>query len=161
MIPLGVIVVAVAAPLWRHVEKGRGEQAAIDAVLKVREAQDRFQRRTGGYATELSSLTRGCNGVQELSEEVLLGLSRAGYGLRLRASEGAAIAAQDCLGHPLSDDYYVAAAPVDASRPGQQAFSARSRGELFLFYDGIAPRESEIDSGLATPLAKRETFKIP
>ena len=161
MIPLGVIVVAVGAPLWRHVEKGRDERAAIEAVLRVREAQDRFQRRTGGYATELSSLTVGCDGVHELSEEALLGLNRAGYALQLRASEAAAVIARDCRGRPLSDDYYVAAAPVDASRPGQQAFSARSQGDVFLFYDGIAPRESEMNSGLATPLAQRDTFKIP
>jgi hypothetical protein len=133
----------------------------MDAIADVREAQRRLQRRTGGFATELNSLTRGCDGAPELSDEVLASLERAGYALQLRAAGSATIIGRDCDGFALADDYYVAAAPRDSSKPGQQAFAARAGGDLFLFYDGVAPRESEMNRGLATPAAQRGRFKIP
>jgi hypothetical protein len=160
LIPFAIVVLAVGVPLQRSVQQGRDERAALEAVASVREAQDRFHRLSGGFATELTSLTTGCGGTPELSTQVLANLDRAGYTLQLRAAGSAIVVGRDCHGR-LADDYYVAAAPRDASGARRQAFAARARGDMFLFYDGVAPREPEMSNGLATPAAQRGTFKIP
>ena len=162
VVPLVGIIVAVSVPLLRHVEKRRHENTALEGLQQVRAAQDAFKARASGYAIDLTSLITACGrGKPMLAGDVLTDLEDAGYRLQLRAAAGAALTGRDCHGRPLVDDYYVATAPVDASEAAQQAFAARAGGSVYLFLDGIAPREVEMLSGLATPVELRDTFRIP
>jgi type II secretory pathway pseudopilin PulG len=163
LIPVLGIAAAVALPLVRHVQKQQRESRAVDALEAVRAAQERFRTAAGGYATGVESLVAGCAAAgPALDAGWLARLDHIGYGLQLRAAEGAATFDEpDCQGRPIAADYYVAAAPIDAAQPAQEAFAARAQSGVYLFYDGLAPREADIDSGLATPLEQQGTFKIP
>jgi hypothetical protein len=67
----------------------------------------------------------------------------------------------DCHGRQLTSDYYVAAEPANEFT-GLLAFAATSRGRVYVFFDGIAPAERDMDAGgLAVPLDTLDTFKIP
>jgi hypothetical protein len=163
LIPLAGIAVAVAVPLVRYAQAQRDELIAIEVLAEVRAAQERFRMQSGGYATDAASLVAGCAGSRSALDPRMLGrLSGSGYTLALRAARGvAASPGRDCHGRALTADYYAAVAPVDASRAAQQAFAAQAAGDIFIFYDGIAPTEADIAQGLATPLAERSRFKIP
>jgi hypothetical protein len=155
-------VVAAAVPLIRYAGMERDERTAIRVLQRVHAAQVEFQRRTGGFAIDPASLTTACPGAQAvLPSESLAELADADYSFELRAPAGAIVNGRDCQGREIASDYYVAAAPRSAAAAGRQAFAGRSDGRLHLFYDGIAPRETDIAAGLATPLELRETFKIP
>ena len=156
------MAVAVAIPLARHVQKQRRESTAVAVLEAVRAAQERFHSASGGYATGVESLVDGCADPPALDADWLSRQDHIGYGLQIRAAEGAAtLERRDCNGQPIAADYYVAAAPVDAGQAAQEAFAARSHSGVYLFYDGLAPREADIDSGLATAVAEQAAFKIP
>lgn len=162
VVPVAGIVIAASEPLVRYAVRERQERRAIAIVQRVSEAQRAFHVRTRAYATELTSLTRSCDGTTPLlAGTVLDELAAAGYRMQLRAAGTAAPGPPDCHGSPTAADYYVAAAPLSAATAARQAFAGRSDGRLFLFYDGIPPQEADILSGLATPLAERESFRIP
>jgi hypothetical protein len=162
VVPLVGSVVAVTVPVVRYALIDRSERAAIAALHSIHDAQQMYHRTSGGYAADLRSLTDACVGQPPaLAADVLLRLTQAGYALALRASADAAVTGRDCHGRALVSDYYVAAAPAAPGVLPRQAFAGRSDRQLYLFVDGIAPREAEIASGLAIPLAARETFKIP
>jgi hypothetical protein len=162
IVPVVGMMVAISMPMLRHVEQRRYEQVAIDVLGEVRVAQARFKADAGGYATDLNSLTSSCGeGPVTLGAERLERLRRSGYSLTLRAAEGADERGRDCGGRVLSSDYYVAVSPVDSVEAGEQAFAARSEGDVFLFVDGIAPLESDMSRLLAIRLDERDTFKIP
>jgi hypothetical protein len=164
LIAVGGIVIAVAVPLTRYVQKQRDEGAAIEVLQHVRGAQERFRAVNGGYATDMASLVESCGSAPAaLDRRHLTHLDSVGFTIELRAAAGviADLARRDCHGRAVASDYYVAAAPVDSSQAAQEAFAARAVGDIFLFYDGIAPREADMASGLATPLAERARFRIP
>jgi hypothetical protein len=96
-----------------------------------------------------------------LSPDIRERLEDAGYHLELRAAEGARPRGADCHGLPLADDFYVSVAPLGSDGVPRQAFASRGDGHIYLFYDGIAPLESDMDGGLATRVEDRERFVIP
>jgi hypothetical protein len=163
LVPLAGILVSVAVPLVRYAQKQRDERIAIEVLTEVRAAQERFRTHSGGYATDTASLLEGCGSSRPAMDDRTLGrLSDSGYTLELRAAHGlTALPGRDCHGRSLTSDYYAAVAPVNVSRAAQQAFAAQARGDIFIFYDGIPPSESDIANRLATPLAERSRFTIP
>lgn len=67
----------------------------------------------------------------------------------------------DCHGRATSSDFYAAVAPRSAL-DGRQAMAMLSWGRIYVFFDGIAPLESDMGPrGLAVPLDRLESFKIP
>lgn len=162
IIPVFGIALAAGVPLLRYTMRDRDERVAIDVVRQLTEAQRTFRARAEGYATDLDSLTIGCEGVAPaLRPDALSRLEAAGYMLQLRAAVDASFTAAHCDGRRLASDYYVAAVPASASAPARQGIAARSDGRLFLFHDGIAPSEADIATGLPTPVEERDAFKIP
>jgi hypothetical protein len=160
LVPLVGAMLAVGTPLWRYGERQRNERAAIDAVTAVQAAQQQFYSRYAAYATSLASLVTPCDG-ERSAPAALADLDPEGYRIEVRGAMGAGEKPRDCHGRATATDYYVAVVPTSPSTPSQTAFAARSDGRVFLFYDGIAPREADMSSGLPTPLAERETFTIP
>ncbi len=165
ILPLVGIALAVAVPLARHAQKVRAEHTAAEFLAHVRAAQQRFreEHQSAGYASALASLTTACPG----SGGAAMGqptatLIDAGYHVRLRPADGAVTVGDDCHGRPLASDYYVAAEPISAETPAQQAFAVTAAGRVFVFFDGIAPRERDMAAGgLATPLDRLDVFTIP
>ena len=161
-VPLVGIVVAAGVPLVRYAAMERHEQTAIATVRDVIEAQRTYRERSGGFASDVSGLTTVCDAsTPVLANDVLTALSSAGYNLELRAAQRAAVIGRDCHGRALVSDFYVAASPRTPSGAARQAFAALSDGRVYLFVDGIAPREHDIESGLPIPLDARESFRIP
>jgi hypothetical protein len=159
--PVVGIVVAAGTPLVRYAVMERHEHTALGVLRTITDAQRAYERRTGGYATDASSLLSGCNGSSVLAGESLTTLDVAGYVLQLRAADDAAVLGHDCQGRSIASDYYVAVAPRSASGPAREAFAARSDGQVYVFVDGIPPREEDLKTGLPIPLDRRESFKIP
>ena len=158
---LGTLAV-LSLPFLRHAEKVRRDAVVIEALADIRAAQDALFARTGGYATDLETLSGPCGaaaGVPWRDPEARL--AEVEFVLVLRAAADTASAGPVCAGRALAHDYYVAAAPASARNLSQQAFAARADGRVFVFYDGVAPRESDMASGLATPLEAVGTFRIP
>ena len=96
-----------------------------------------------------------------MSDNLTGALAALGYTLHLRAADGADTRGADCQGRPLASDYVLTAAPASSWAVARQAFAMRSDGRIYLFYEGIPPREQDIVTGLATPVEARETFTIP
>lgn len=162
VIPAAGIVVAAAIPLAIYAVRDRHERVAIEAVQQVQRAQEVFRAQAGAYASHHESLMTPCGSdAAALGPAPLRALAEAGYVLSLRPARGAVVSGQDCHGRPLVSDYYVSAAPRSAATMARQAVAATGSSRLFLFYDGVAPRETDIESGLATPVETRESFKIP
>ena len=162
VVPLLGITVAVALPLLRYAERERDERAAIAALQRVQEAQRTLHARSGAYATSLTSLTEACGGLPApLEQRALDDVEAATYSIELRATRAAATVRLDCHGHALADDYFVSVSPLHADAPGRQAMAARADGRIYLFHDGIPPRERDMERGLATPVEERERFRIP
>jgi type II secretory pathway pseudopilin PulG len=160
-VPVLGMLVAASVPLVRHTATQRDERTAIEVLAQVQAAQEAYRRGTGGYATAVASLMQPCVASAPLPESALTRLARAGYVVSMRAATGAAAAGNDCHAREIVTDYYVAVAPASAATLGREAFARRGSGDVYLFVDGVAPREADIDSGLATPLPQRESFKIP
>jgi hypothetical protein len=166
MVPLVGAVVVAALPLIRYVKKTTAEAAAADFLHHVQVAQQTFRSTQpgAGYASSLDSLTRPCPGAAQamlIGDEIRL-LEQSGYAAQLRAAAGATSSAVDCHGRAIVSDYYAAVAPRSVDSPGQQALAATAAGGIFVFFDGIAPLESDMTPrGLATPLEALRTFKIP
>lgn len=162
IVPIVGTLAAAAVPVARHVMKGRHEATALAVAEEVRAAQERFRRENGAYASDLASLVAGCAGrPAALDEARVAALESAGYRLTVAPAAPAPEGRTDCHGRPLAPDYFVAAEPVSAAEPAQQAFGARATGDVLVFYDGLAPRPADFRDGLATPAADRNTFKIP
>jgi hypothetical protein len=160
--PVVGTMVTASVPVTQHVTRQRHEQAAVDIMRQVHAAQLAFRQRWGGYATDVASLTTPCpSSAPVLSAAQVSYLEERGYALELRAAQGARDAGRDCRGRAVVDDYYLAAAPSSAYEVAQKAFGGRADGRLFVFFDGIAPRETDMSAGLATPLDAVEAFKIP
>jgi hypothetical protein len=83
------------------------------------------------------------------------------YSLVLRRAANATATGADCHGRPTASDYYAAAEPPPEFG-GAHAYGMTSRGRVYVFFDGLAPRESDMArDGLAVPLDALETFRIP
>jgi hypothetical protein len=162
VLPLVGTVIAAMVPLVRYAWMQRDERTALEIMADVHRAQHVVRSASGGFATDVASLTTPCDGQGAvLAPEVLERLGRAAYTLRLRAAAGARMVGRDCLGRELADDYYLAVAPVSPGALARQAFSSRSDGRIYFFVDGVPPREADIDRGLPTPLEARDSFRIP
>jgi type II secretory pathway pseudopilin PulG len=156
------ILVGIALPLTRYVQKRRAEAAAIQVLQQLRDAQQTFRTQWGGYATDVDSLVAGCGSGRVVDPAELDRLRSRGYGVSLRASSGArGLPERDCRGREMATDYHVSIQPTASGEAGQQAFAAGASGDIYIFYDGIAPSEADIASGLATPLSRRSSFRIP
>jgi hypothetical protein len=168
------LVAAVSYPLVnRQIRMGR-ENAAIEWLLAVGEAQERFRATHGGYAATLQSLvepcpddTPGAAGTSSIpSTPRPLGspgtpgtpgpigtLSTPGYETALRPAQDAGDGPIDCHGRVSSTNFYVSARPVVMSRDGFRGMAMTSAGRIFVFLDGVPPAEREMGpGGMATPL---------
>jgi hypothetical protein len=162
VLPIAIIVTAAAFPLTRYFLRDRYERQAIAIVRDVQEAQRALSVHAEGYATHLTSLQMPCgNASAVLAPDVYAQLAAIGYGLELRAARGAAIRAVDCHGHPLASDYYLSVRPIAHTSIARQALASRGDGVVYLFHDGIPPREEDIERGLPTRLDVRDSFRIP
>lgn len=161
LVPVAGICIAAAIPLALYGVRDRRERAAIEVMRRIQQAQDAFRDTTGGFASDIASLQVPCvTGAPALADDAVTTLGSVGYSLELRRRRGAVDTGRDCHGRPVVSDYYVAAAPQSAT-VARQAFAGVGTGRLYLFFDGVAPRERDIDSGLPTPVEARESFKIP
>ena len=154
----------VAWPVGRYALKLRDEAQALNVVHEIRRAQDTFRTSVqgAGYASSLESLTSGCGPAPPMSRVILADLERVGYEVHLRPSASSQRMGQDCHGRPTADDYYLGVQPRGAAVAGQRAYGATSRGDVFVFFDGVAPHEQDMTAGgLATPSQALSAFKIP
>lgn len=161
IVPVVGIVATSSVPLVRYTVREQHERRAIALVDELRAAQSALRLQSGGYAVDVETLLTACGGAPPLAVDVRPQLADADYELELRAAAGARVIGSDCAGHPLVSDYFVAASPASAASAARQAISGRSGGGLYVFFDGIAPREADLDSGLPTPVVARESFRIP
>jgi hypothetical protein len=84
-----------------------------------------------------------------------------GYRFVLRAARTARDVGLDCHGRRTASDFYAAATPANEFA-GREAMAMTSWGRIYVFFDGIAPLESDMAvGGLAVPLDTLEAFKIP
>jgi hypothetical protein len=154
------MLVAAAWPLSYYARMRTNHQIAIDVLVELRARQQQLHRTAGGYAIDLATLLQ-CqrdDGLAALLER----LAGAGYVVTLRAAahESRHVESRACGGR-VAADYYVSVAPRDASVAAQHAFAARADGEVFMFFDGIPPGETDMSQGLAVPLSARDAFVIP
>lgn len=154
----------LAWPVGRYALKVRVEAQALTVVHEIRRAQERFRTSSGaaGYASSIESLTGGCGTAAPMSRTTLADLERVGYDVHLRPTDAPRVVGNDCHGRPTVDDYYLGVEPRGAAVAGQRAYGATSRGDVFVFFDGLAPREQDMTGGgLATPSEALSAFKIP
>jgi hypothetical protein len=151
----------ISVPVHMYVQMDAAERAAATLLERIADAQRDFRDRNDrrGYATALASLTTPCPGDERSALELHEPVSP--YEVTLRAADRAVSRGTDCHGRPVASDFYAAAWPTSAVA-GRQAFAVTARGRIYVFFDGIAPRESDFAfGGLAVPLDAIETFKIP
>ena len=131
-VPIVGTLTAVAVPLTRFAEKRRQEHASVAFTQSVRAAQEAYKATRGRYASDLASLRLTC--------------------ARLMTCDLAV----------LERDYYFALSPASSTAPSQHAYAMQSDGRIYLFFDGVAPKPADMESGgLATPLEDLEGFTIP
>jgi type II secretory pathway pseudopilin PulG len=161
------IVAGVSIPVVEHERRRQAEDAAAVVLEEVARAQSTFRSAGGhgGYASDLDSLLNPCPGTANSALPETIGASHirtSRYAFSTRAAEGSRVIATDCHGRPAVSDYYAAAAPRINGIDGQRAFAMRSSGRVFVFFDGIPPRENDMGPfGLAVALNTLDRFKIP
>lgn len=161
------IVAGVAMPVIDYERRRQAEAAAATVLEDVARAQTAFRSAggRGGYASDLDSLLTPCPGTAQPALREAIGASHirtSRYAFSARAAEGSRVIATDCHGRPAVTDYYAAAAPRINGIDGQRAFAMRSSGRVFVFFDGIPPRENDMGPfGLAVALNTLDRFKIP
>ena len=163
-LPLAGTALLLAWPVGRYALKVRDEAQALNVVHEVRRAQERFRTSSpaAGYASSIESLAGGCGTAAPMSRATLADLERVGYDLHLHPSAASRVVGKDCHGRPTVDDYYLGVEPRGAAVAGQRAYGATSRGDVFVFFDGLAPREQDMTAGgLATTSEALSSFKIP
>jgi len=166
-IGLAGILTAVAIPVIDHERRRRAEDAAAAVLAAVARAQTAFRSAGGhgGYASDLESLLTPCSGAAQAALSERIGASHIRtmrYAFIARAASGSRVVATDCHGRPSVSDYYAAAAPRINGVDGQRAFAMRSNGRVFVFFDGVPPRESDMGPfGLAVAFNTLDRFKIP
>ena len=167
VVGLAGIFAGVAIPVIEHAHRRRAEQAAAVVLAEVARAQTAFRSAGGhgGYASDLESLLTPCSGAAQATLSERLGahdVRNLRYAFAVRAAEGSRVVATDCHGRSAVSDYYAAAAPRVNGGDGQRAFAMRSGGAVYVFFDGIPPRETDMGPfGLAVALNTLDRFKIP
>lgn len=157
------VAAAVTVPASSSYRMTKAERAAADTLTAIADAQRAFRRGggRGGYAIDLASLTRPCPGDAQAALDHHEQIATNDYVVVLRAARDASSAGADCHGRPTATDFYAAARPADAWS-GRQAMATTARGRIYVFFDGIAPLERDMEAvGLAVPLDRLDTFKIP
>ncbi len=168
MLALPVIgaIAVIGLPLMRYAEKTRAEATAVEFLRRVQSAQEVFAAAgSPGYASDLLSLTTPCEGhsTAALTTVAVSTLIGAGYQVRVRPAQGAEKRGPDCHGRPTVTDYYASVEPRSPEIVAQQAYALTATGgAVFVFFDGVAPRERDMaPGGLATPLEAAGAFEIP
>ncbi|MGQ0736283.1 MAG: hypothetical protein ACT4QD_21840 [Acidobacteriota bacterium] len=162
--PLMAALVVAGIPVGRYALRVGAEADAESFLERVAAAQAGFRDPTEGrgYAASLASLTAPCAGTGGVDLPLVAELERGGFVLGLRPRDGAGEQAADCTGRPTTSDYYVAIEPRSPRALPRRAFAMTSTGQAFVFFDGVAPRERDMEpGGLATPVAALRTFTIP
>jgi hypothetical protein len=167
VVGLAGIICVVAFPLIEHERRRRAEAAAAVVLAEVARAQTAFRASSGGagYASDLESLLTSCSGAPRAVLAAHIGthdIRAMRYQFHVRAAEGSRVVGTDCHGRPAVSDYYAAAAPRINGVDGRRAFAMRSSARVFVFFDGIPPRESDMGPfGLAVAFNTLDRFKIP
>ena len=164
VLPIAVVIAAVGWVIAGHVARARAQAAATGFLMRLHESQQAFEKMAGGFASELESLTRVCPSGRGpwMDTATLDSLRGAGYVVQLRPWAGARVLGPDCHGRALVNDYYVGLEPASGRAAGQRAYGSNGTGRVYVFVDGIAPREADMaPGGLATPLEEMPTFRIP
>ncbi len=152
----------VLVPVFTYARMDRAEHVASERLIALREAQRAFRRAggAGGYATDLASLTTPCPGESPPALPADTQTTHD-YIFVLRAARNARDVGLDCHGRATATDFYAAATPGN-ELAGREAMAMTSWGRIYVFFDGIAPLESDMAAGgLAVPLDTLEQFKIP
>jgi hypothetical protein len=165
-VPLIGILVAGSLPFVRYLQKTRAETLAAEFLQRVHEKQVMVQLgvRENGFLVTLSSLVTACPRTisNVLTPEHLRTVEAAGYEVGVRPADGSTPGPPDCHGRPTASDYYAWARPRSVQSPGTQAFAMTATGEIYVFFDGVAPLELDMTAtGLATALKSVPAFKIP
>jgi Tfp pilus assembly protein PilE len=164
-VPTVGVIIVVAWPLLNYVRREQAHAEAAGLMEKLRTAQEAFRATGGGYASELASLTSPCPGQMSspLPADDLSRVAAAGYEVAVRPAASGESRGVDCHGRSTVSDYYALAQPRSPETLAQQAFATTaSAGRIFVFFDGLAPLESDMGpDGLATPLEALGSFKIP
>jgi hypothetical protein len=153
---------AVAVPVASYARMRQAEVGAAAALARVTDAQRAFRTRPGhgGYATAVASLITPCPGDERAMLDPRQGVARH-YTMIIRAAQDARGLGVDCHGRAMASDYYAALQPASALA-GRQAFATTARARIYVFFDGIAPREPDMRfGGLALPLDTVDRFEIP
>jgi type II secretory pathway pseudopilin PulG len=164
---LAGILAGVAIPVIEHERRRRAEDAAAAVLAEVARAQTAFRSAGGhgGYASDLESLLTPCSGAAQATLSERIGthdLRKLRYAFTVRPAAGSRIVATDCQGRASVSDYYAAATPRIDGVDGQRAFAMRSAGAVYVFFDGIPPRETDMGPfGLAVAFNTLDRFKIP
>jgi type II secretory pathway pseudopilin PulG len=164
---LAGILTGVAIPVIEHERRRRAEDAAAVVLAEVARAQTAFRSAGGhgGYASDLESLLTPCSGAPQAPLSERIGaheLRKLRYAFAVRPAEGSRVVASDCHGRPSVSDYYAAATPRINGVDGQRAFAMRSGGVVYVFFDGIPPRATDMGPfGLAVAFTTLDRFKIP
>lgn len=148
------LVAAISYPLVNHQLAGARENAAIEWLRAIGEAQARFRTTHGGYAATLQSLVEPCGGQAPLLRATLTDwkIVDAGHEVALRPARGAVDGPLDCHGRVSSSDFYVSARPVVVGRDGFRGMAMTSAGHIFVFFDGVPPAEGDMAPGGAAEL---------
>lgn len=161
-IPVAGALIAASLPLIWHAHIVRRERAALDLVQRIQQVQEQFRAGggRGGYATGVESLITPCPGERAAPAESRL--ESGGYEVTVRPAEAARATGVDCHGRPTTSAYYVSAAPRTAGVDGRRAYAAVAGSDVFVFFDGLAPAEIDMQTGgMATPASILGSFKIP
>lgn len=162
LVPLAVAAGAAALPFWWNAAARRDEATALTVMTQLRDVQRQLHARAGAYAVSLDTMTDQCDDTAvAVAAAAIQRAAATGYAVTLRPADGASPAGADCRGRPLASDYYLAMTPRRGDTDARLASAARAAGDIHVFFDAVAPRESDIEAGLTTPLAELETFKIP
>lgn len=162
LVALAGMATAVALTVFSYARMRQAERGAAATLVSVGNAQRAFRGRSGhgGYATDVASLMTPCPGEERAPLDPGQGTARD-YTLLVRAAAGAATVGADCHGRPMASNYYAAAQPA-TPLAGRQAFAMTSGARIYVFFDGLAPREADMGrGGLAVPLETVDRFKIP
>lgn len=166
LVPLAGMLIVAGYPLVSHLQRVARETKAERRLTELRQAQEAFRAGDGGggYATALASLTTRCPAASGTPTPAIPALGGPdtvnGYVMTVRAAASSRPVGVDCHGQPTSSDYYAAVAPV--ATDGRRAFAMTSDGRVYVFFDGVAPTETDMaPGGTATPREALDTFKIP
>jgi hypothetical protein len=154
---------AISVQVLAYARIRQAEAGAAETLAAIADAQRVFQKTGGrsGFATDLESLTHPCPGDTSAALSNAPDIAAGDYRLVLRPARRAAMVGTDCHDRATADDFYAAVRPAHAWA-GRHAMAVTSIGRIYVFFDGIAPLEGDMEfRGLAIPLDAVGTFRIP